>query len=616
MNKFLDKYKGKIINLVIETIFLIIAIEFFKWCNGQYEIHGSYESYGNLVLLFIFIAVYYLVPAKLNMIVFFFGTAGYYLYLLSQTIYNVAFGQYYSFGLVFSLGYELQNSMDSVQEFILEEYYYPLIFLLVITIIGLFIYFKLAKKSFLYFYRFVIVVACGYLAYQSFNDFNVKLDEDRHKYDAFVIYKSDYYTYHSFPSSSQFVNTFSLSNYFIRDVINLNTTNAITDDDINEITEYLNSRGTHQDNEMTGIFEGKSLIIIQAESLMNVGIDETLTPTLYKLMTEGIYFENFNAPALPGSTSDTEYMVNTSIIPLSDDYVATFKYINNELPVTLPKIFAEYGYSGYGFHNNYGEFYSRDIMFPNYGYKFFDCTDLGLESLVSDSVVFDLLQWILIEKEQFLGYFVTFNGHQPYDFELNEEIVPYISLVQKKYPDLSDEYVSYFAKNMDLDRALEKFITNLKYTRDEDVVIMVFGDHYAKGLLEVIDGAVDATGYSGNNPGNTPLIIWSPTLDEPIVESKYANSLDILPTLCNMWNMEYDYNKILGYDIFDDEYDGFVFNASETYRTGSFYYNFNNGYYEVYKGTEEEAEKQIADIVTRMRVSKNLLEIDYFSLIK
>lgn len=58
---------------------------------------------------------------------------------------------------------------------------------------------------------------------------------------------------------------------------------------------------------MSGVFKDYNLFIIQAESLMNFGIIEELTPNLYWLKTQGIELEGFNTPLLVGSTSDREF---------------------------------------------------------------------------------------------------------------------------------------------------------------------------------------------------------------------------------------------------------------------------------------------------------------------
>ena len=75
----------------------------------------------------------------------------------------------------------------------------------------------------------------------------------------------------------------------------------------NIYTYFKNSTPTNQ-NDYTGIFKGKNLIYILAESFNPIAIDKDLTPTLYKLYNEGFKFNNYYTPLFPVSTADGEYM--------------------------------------------------------------------------------------------------------------------------------------------------------------------------------------------------------------------------------------------------------------------------------------------------------------------
>ena len=201
--------------------------------------------------------------------------------------------------------------------------------------------------------------------------------------------KTDYYIYETIPNNNQFVSIFGTLPFGLRDGISLFETDILGAEHYVEVEEFLNSRSEQTPNMMTGIFEGKNVIFIQAESFIDAAIDETLTPTLYKMKNEGINIEGFDTPTLVGSTSDTEFMANTSIIPNSEGYAICYKYPFNTYVTTLASIFNDVGYNTVAYHNNYGDYYNRDIVFPNFGYdKFIDCTELGLEDEQADSTVF------------------------------------------------------------------------------------------------------------------------------------------------------------------------------------------------------------------------------------
>ena len=78
-------------------------------------------------------------------------------------------------------------------------------------------------------------------------------------------------------------------------------------DVLSELNAYFSSRTPTNKNEKTGMFEGCNLILITAESFSYLAIDPELTPTLYKLQTEGFNFTNFYTPYWDVSTSDGEY---------------------------------------------------------------------------------------------------------------------------------------------------------------------------------------------------------------------------------------------------------------------------------------------------------------------
>ena len=61
---------------------------------------------------------------------------------------------------------------------------------------------------------------------------------------------------------------------------------------IKSMHEYFKNDTGTQKNKYTGMFEGKNLIVIMAESLNEIAIREDLTPTLYKLTHSGFVFNN------------------------------------------------------------------------------------------------------------------------------------------------------------------------------------------------------------------------------------------------------------------------------------------------------------------------------------
>ena len=63
--------------------------------------------------------------------------------------------------------------------------------------------------------------------------------------------------------------------------------------EIAKINNFMSNEKGSKQNKYTGMFEGKNLIFIVAESFSEIAVSEDLTPTLYKLVHEGFDFENF-----------------------------------------------------------------------------------------------------------------------------------------------------------------------------------------------------------------------------------------------------------------------------------------------------------------------------------
>ncbi len=615
--------KNKSISTIIEFILLVIGVGFFIWTNQSYEIQTNYQLLFSAALLLGFIGVYYVIPCPLNTLVFLLFSSVYYVYVLAQNVYYEAFGQYFRLSMLVSMKNEIGESTDSIMEFIRPEYFYPLVVLLIISIVALIFYLFNRKATIKYRFRIPIFLLCFIMAFSSYAFAKNRVEKSKESEDTFMVYKTDYYVYTSIPSTTQFSSEFGFSGLLVRDLESFFQKSQLASSYQAEIEEYMNSREPYSENMMTGVFEGKSLLMIQAESLMNIAIDKDLTPTLYKMMNEGILIQGYNSPLMDGSTSSTEFMANLSLYPLNDDgYNPSLKFMNNTYKTTLPKMFNSVGYKSYAFHNNYGEFYSRNIIMPNYGYNFFDSLALGVESESADSVYLEIAKWILLEKEQFFAYWITYNGHQPYDLEQKPEIAQYISLVQETYPTLKDDYVSYLAKTIDMDRAITAFLQNASDAgKADDIVIVIFGDHYAKGLVDdaAVADALNAMGLPSDEESvkdatATPLIFYSPSMSESLQYEKVSNTIDLLPTIANLWGFTIDETTVLGNDIFAEDYDGFYFNVTETYMTDLFRYNFIQGkVISLAEGvTEQQALEEVNQIIQRFEISKYILEMDFF----
>lgn len=121
-----------------------------------------------------------------------------------------------------------------------------------------------------------------------------------------------------------------------------------------------------------------NVIYVSMESLQTFIIDYKLngkevTPFLNSLAHSGktFYFDNIVNQTGQGKTSDAEFIMDTSLYPMSQGAVYVTK-AQNTFHGT-PAILKPHGYTSATFHGNYKTFWNRNEMYKTMGYdKFFD----------------------------------------------------------------------------------------------------------------------------------------------------------------------------------------------------------------------------------------------------
>jgi phosphoglycerol transferase MdoB-like AlkP superfamily enzyme len=176
----------------------------------------------------------------------------------------------------------------------------------------------------------------------------------------------------------------------------------------------------------------------------------------------------------------------------------------------------------------------------------------------SDKVMFQQAKDKYMTKQPFAVYFAGVTTHQTY-YEASEFGDKYTSLWKDtKYPTNLKRYLS---KMKELDYALEELLNELEEEGIlEDTVIALFGDHYPYGLSDSnINTYLSANGasYTVNHNSTTthdvdrtPMLIYNSGLEEGIKVEDYTTIIDLLPTLFNLFDIEYDPRLYLGTDVF------------------------------------------------------------------
>ena len=410
-------------------------------------------------------------------------------------------------------------------------------------------------------------------------------------------------------------NTYDKEKYNILDIdFNINE----NDSEIKNLNNYLKNRTPSNKNDYTGIFKGKNLIFITAESFSSSLIDKDLTPTLYKMSNEGFNFSNFYTPIYYASTSDGEYTNLTGLLPKE----GTWSYIkskNNYFPYTYSMAFKDKGYGLYGYHNGVYTFYDRDQVLPNLGYAFKGCGN-GLEKLIncnlwpqSDDEMITKTFNDYYKNDNFITYYMSISGHLNHNFKDNDMAKKYQDKVKNlKY---SDTVKAYISANKDLDKALEHLIENLeKVNKLNDTVIVLVPDHFPYGLsTKEYKELRDINTIYDRHKSN--VIIYNPSV-KGITVNKYASNIDILPTLLNMFGASYDSRLLIGTDIMSDS-EGIVMFNDRSFLTEYGFYDERKSKFTSFKDVPVNyIENKQREVFNKYNASALILEKDYYKKIK
>ena len=167
-------------------------------------------------------------------------------------------------------------------------------------------------------------------------------------------------------------------------------------------------------NKYTNIFKGKNVIFIHAESIQNFLIDlkingKEVTPNLNKLAKEGMYFDRFYPQISVGTSSDTEFTLNTGLMPSSSGTVFVNYY--NRTYYSLPKYFNEMGY--YTFSAQ--DFYAKDSYVVPSDTSDPNWVGLGLSDKSFFNQLIPILKNIKETKSPFYGTVITLSNHSPFN---------------------------------------------------------------------------------------------------------------------------------------------------------------------------------------------------------
>lgn len=394
-----------------------------------------------------------------------------------------------------------------------------------------------------------------------------------------------------------------------------------TDKTLQKLDAWFAQRTPTRKNEYTGRFAGKNLIWFTAEGFSSLAVDEELTPTLYRLSHSGFVFENFYNPLWWASTTDGEYAACTGLIPKSGVW-SLFRAgeAGNELYFCMGNQLRALGYDTRAYHNHTYTYYHRDVSHPNMGYNYVGLgngLDVKPSWPESDLEMMELTLPEYVGDAPFHTYYMTVSGHMNYNFPGNTMATKHKEEVA--HLSMSEGPRAYLACQMELDRALEYTLNYLEETGHlEDTVICLSGDHYPYGLEqselnELAGKEVDMR----FEVYHSTLILWCGDMEEPVQITKPCSSLDILPTLSNLFGLEYDSRLLMGWDILSDS-EGLVVLSDRSFITDLGRYDSKADTFTPAPGryaSESYVNSVMTEVNSMFPNCKSILETDYYGKI-
>ena len=404
--------------------------------------------------------------------------------------------------------------------------------------------------------------------------------------------------------------------------------------ELREMHEYFRDREPTMKNEYTGLFKGYNLVLITAEGFSPYAIREGVTPTLYKMQQEGFRFTNFYTAGQDDTiTGEFEHM--TGLIPSAGVPNHMKQVKNNYLPFTMGRQFQSLGIRTYAYHPHSYTFYERNKTHSNLGYDVFRANRGGVVDGVdskeyalqiehksywpeSDLEAVEASVDEYIGQGQFHAYYMSVSGHCDNAWDGNQMRAKNREAVEGL--DLSTKAKAYIAANAELDRALEYLMRRLEQTGQlEKTVFCITPDHTPQmieySLMEELAGQKLEKHFDYYR---SVFLLYCPGYKDAPEVSVPANTIDILPTLLNLFGFEYDSRLLFGRDLLDPDAEALITFYGKSFITdkGKYY----GGKFTAFDGVafeSDEAEKEYVDalkekVKAMFKMSGLVINKDYY----
>ena len=572
--------KEKIIKFIKKYYYvLILAIPFILidlFTRYKVEFYGLFKPVPNLftiLWIFLVLALSLFTKKRLGKIIYsIFFIVSLAIYLVNNIYFSMT-GVFFDFSMVLLASEGSSYLLDSIKNC------NSLVYLLLIPIIfSFFVSLKVFPKHEKGHYKALVISIFAFIILHSITPvFLGKANEEL----TWSTWRNPRNIYISFNDNNKSLKVSGLYEYTARGfyMTFLKSKQTVNEQDIAFLKEEYSKENDKKKNRYTGKQKGNNLIIVQLEGVDSWLINKNDTPTLYNMMRNSINFTNhYSYYNGGGSTFNSEFAVNTGFItPLSYTQNA-YTFNKNSFPYSLAHLFKNEGYSVNAFHMNTKEFYSRGTNYKNWGYdNYYGLVDLGTYKdnsyyLDRELILNEDFNEKMFSDKPFVDYIITYTNHMPFSSEKGN---------CKMLLDLDseeNENVSYDLNEEDCarrqaketDYMMELLLNELK-TRNlyNNTTIVVLTDHYLYTLSDKT--ILNKYKNTSNNLINyTPFFIWNNGKDKKTVKT-VTSQLNVLPTILNLFGIDYNPVNYIGSDALDNNYQKIVFFSDYSWYDGNVY---------------------------------------------
>ena len=494
------------------------------------------------------------------------------IYLVNNIYYSMT-GVFFDFSMLLLASEGSEYLIDAIKNCDLSVYLF-LIPIFITFILAIKVYPKEEHKS----YKGIILTIFIFIVLHSITPiFLGKANEEL----TWSTWRNPRNIYNSFNDNNKAIKVSGLYEYTVRNfyITFLKSDEGTNQKDLDFLKEEYSKEKEVNKNRYTGKYKGNNLIIVQLEGLDSWVINKNDTPTLYSMMRNSINFTNhYSYYNGGGSTFNSEFAVNTGFITPVSYTQNAYTFNKNSFPYSLAHLFKKQGYAVNAFHMNTKEYYSRGTNYKNWGYdNYYGLVD---QNTYKDNSYYLDRELLLNEEfkekmfgsEKFVDYIITYTNHMPFSPEKGN-CKMLLDLDSKENENVSydlteEDCVRRQAKETDY--MMELLVKELKERELFDkTTIVVLTDHYLYTLSDktILDKYKNT---SNNLINHTPFFIYTNNKDKKTIKT-VTSQLNVLPTVLNLFGIDYNPNYYIGQDALSNNYQKLVFFSDYSWYDGNVY---------------------------------------------